>query len=141
MTQDPAAVIVQAIAAAVISQLAAPAEYERFGGDVLVDPVPSSDEDYPGAERFKVTFGTRDGWRAVAVAVVPTGDDARASMAWAAYQIADAFQDEVIELLWAPRPACPGHSHPMAARVDGPAARAWWECPTDSAQRRPLWPA
>jgi hypothetical protein len=132
---------VQTTASAVISQLAVPSEYEPLGGGVLVDQLPTREEDYPEAERFKISFGTRDGWRAVDVAVVPNGEAAPASIAWAAYQLADAFQDEVIEMLWTPRPACPGHSHPMAARVDGPAARAWWECPTDSGQRHPLWPS
>lgn len=131
---------VRAIARAVIRQLATPDEYEPLAGGVLVDRLPNGEEDDPGMERFKISFGTQDGWRAVDVAVVPTGDDAPASMAWAAYQIADAFQDEVIELLWTPRPACPGHSHPMSAHVDAPAARAWWECPTDAGQRRHLWP-
>jgi len=53
----------------------------------------------PGAERCRVSFGTRDGWRAVGIVIAPTGEyELRASMAWAAYQIADAFQDEVTEL-------------------------------------------
>jgi hypothetical protein len=131
---------VRALASAIIDQLAAPQEYERLGGGILVDAVASEPDDYPGAERCRVSFGNRGGWRAVDIVIMPTvGDELRANMAWAAYQIADAFQDEVTESLGIARPACPGHPHPMRARVEGD--RAWWDCPKDSDHRQPIWPA
>lgn len=124
----------------VLEQLAHPDEYEPSGGGLLVERFRPDDERYPGAECFKVSFGGRDGWRTVEVEVVPTSEQAMSkSMAWAAWQVADAFQDEVIELLRGdPRPPCPGHAHPMVPRIAD--TQAWWECPSQPKERRPLWP-
>ncbi|HZC73798.1 MAG TPA: hypothetical protein VE442_24120 [Jatrophihabitans sp.] len=124
----------------VLTQLAQPAEYEPAGGGLLVDPFVPEDARYPGGECFKVSFGTRDGGESSKSLAPATQDSMTKSMAWAAGKLADAFQDEVIELLDGgdPRPVCPGHAHPMAARVAD--SQAWWECPTEPTQRRPLWP-
>src|SRR5919197_2317670 len=101
----------------VLAQLARPDEYEPFGRGMLVDSfVPDEVEDrYPNSEWFKVSFGDHHGVRIVEVGVVPTNDEAmRLSLAHAAFNVAYAFQDEVIELLGGQaRPACPGHRHPM----------------------------
>lgn len=133
---------VRQMAEGVLAQLAQPVEYEPFGGGLLVDPfVPDDVEDrYPNTEWFRVSFGDRRGWRVVEVSVVPTTQDTmRLSLANAAWQVADAFQDEVIELLGGDaRPACPGHPHPMVPRVQD--AQAWWTCPRDADVRRPMWP-
>ena len=47
---------VRAMAGDVLAQLADPEEYLPTGGGVLVDPLTTSDDDYPGAERFNVSF-------------------------------------------------------------------------------------
>ena len=127
---------VHTLAQSIVDDLADPAEYEPAGGGLLIDEVEvDAVED---EQRFVVSFGARDGHRAVEVTVLGDRDSYTASMAWAAYAIADAFQDEVTELVRAARPNCPGHVHPMRVEISDSAT--WWVCPKDAETRRLIWP-
>jgi hypothetical protein len=70
--------------------------------------------------------------------VIAVGAGREASISWAAEQIADAFQDEVIELVHSGRPACPSHAHPMVVASDE--LSAWWQCPVNREGRLVIWP-
>ncbi|HEY2041736.1 MAG TPA: hypothetical protein VGH11_03595 [Jatrophihabitans sp.] len=129
---------IQALALDVLDELADEDEYLPFGGAILVDPLASDDSSDPEFARFAVSFGTRDCYRLVEVAVATDEANIGVSMTWAAHAIADAVQDEIIELVGAARPVCSGHSHPMSVRVDD--NTAWWQCPTTESTRRPIWP-
>src|SRR5438105_13193721 len=107
---------IQALALNVLDDLAIEDEYLPFGGGILVDQLPSDDSFDPGCDRYAVSFGTRDGQQLVEVAVATDAANFGSTMAWAAHAIADAFQDEIVELMGAARPLCSGHSHPMSVR-------------------------
>jgi hypothetical protein len=129
---------IPALALDVLGDLAEEDEYLPYGGGIFVDPLPSDDSSDPGCDRFAVSFDTLDGYRLVEVAVATDEATFGATMTWAAHAIADAFQDEIIELVGAARPVCSGHSHPMSVRFDD--KTAWWQCPATANQRRPIWP-
>jgi hypothetical protein len=129
---------IQALALNVLGDLAIEEEYLPFGGGILVDQLPSGGSFDPGCDRYAVSFGTRDGQRLVEAAVASDAANFGSTMARAAHAIADAFQDEIVELIGAARPVCADHSHPMSVRFDD--KTAWWQCPTTVKLRRPIWP-
>jgi hypothetical protein len=53
------------------------------------------------------------------------------------YQLANQWQDEVIDDLREARPVCEGHSHPLEVDID--AGLAVWICPLDATRRYPVW--
>ena len=54
-------------------------------------------------------------------------------------EVADAWQDFLIENLRAAAPQCPAHPHPLRITPDSAEGeRIWWACPVDHRIRRPL---
>lgn len=57
-----------------------------------------------------------------------------------AMYVADELQGLVLdELHGDPRPACPGHVHPLTAGVED--GTAWWKCPVTGQRTDLIWPS
>lgn len=134
---------IQELAESVLAQLLHPPELgTRLG--LLIEVSDHDEDDFdrelPDVDWFAVALSDHSFSRVVSVSIDSSSGAAVArSTASAAYELARAFQDEVIELVGAGRPACAGHAHPMGPRLSD--VEAWWACPADSSRRQPIWPA